>query len=146
MGRSRERWAYNPLRTQRFHGVSSGNPHPYLLKSRYGKVALSLPAMRASPLIYLLCCSDKAMSVSASTGRLGRDRLDRARVWCSSRERAVLCASRHTMSTKKLFPVCVARHHIPAFLVSRLTLVFEIPLTIRSRRGRLRPSDVWVPT
>ena len=30
--------AYNLLRTKHFHGVSSGNQHPYLLKSRYGKV------------------------------------------------------------------------------------------------------------
>ena len=33
-------WAYNLLRTKHFHGVSSGNQHPYLLKSRYGKVSL----------------------------------------------------------------------------------------------------------
>src|SRR5712692_7647072 len=32
--------AYNFLRTQHFHGVSSGNRHTYLLKSRYGKVRL----------------------------------------------------------------------------------------------------------
>jgi len=38
MGRSPEMWAYKPLRTKCFHGVSSGNQHPYLLKSRYGKV------------------------------------------------------------------------------------------------------------
>src|SRR6266446_708895 len=31
-------WAYNHLRTKHFHGVSSRNQHPYLLKSRYGKV------------------------------------------------------------------------------------------------------------
>ena len=31
-------WAYNLLRTQYFHGVSSGNQPPYLLTSRYGKV------------------------------------------------------------------------------------------------------------
>src|SRR5713226_8532092 len=31
--------AYNFLRTQHFHGVSSGNRHTYLLKSRYGKVS-----------------------------------------------------------------------------------------------------------
>ena len=31
-------WAYKLLRTKHFHGVSSGNQHPYLLKSRYGKV------------------------------------------------------------------------------------------------------------
>jgi putative transposase len=30
--------AYKPLRTKHFHGVSSGNQHPHLLKSRYGKV------------------------------------------------------------------------------------------------------------
>mgnify|MGYP006996099461 CR=1 FL=1 len=39
MGRSPEMWAYKPLRTKCFHGVSSGNQHPYLLKSRYGKVS-----------------------------------------------------------------------------------------------------------
>src|SRR5215211_5307974 len=33
-------WAYKLLRTKYFHGVSSGNQHPYLLKSRYGKVSL----------------------------------------------------------------------------------------------------------
>jgi hypothetical protein len=27
------------LRTKYFHGVSSGNQHPYLLKSRYGRVS-----------------------------------------------------------------------------------------------------------
>jgi hypothetical protein len=31
-------WAYKLLRTKHFHGVSSGNQPPYLLKSRYGKV------------------------------------------------------------------------------------------------------------
>jgi hypothetical protein len=39
MGRSPEMWAYNLLRTKYFHGVSSGNQHPYLLKSRYGKAS-----------------------------------------------------------------------------------------------------------
>src|SRR5215510_1568745 len=38
MGRSPEMWAYKLLRTKYFHGVSSGNQYPYLLKSRYGKV------------------------------------------------------------------------------------------------------------
>ena len=38
MGRPPAIWAYNLLRTKHFHGVSSGNQHPYLLKSRYGKV------------------------------------------------------------------------------------------------------------
>ena len=37
--RSPEMWAYKPLRTKYFHGVSPGNQHPYLLKSRYGKVS-----------------------------------------------------------------------------------------------------------
>src|SRR5215217_8013431 len=32
--------AYNLLRTKHFHGVSSGNPHPYWLKPRYGKVRI----------------------------------------------------------------------------------------------------------
>ena len=41
MGRSPEIWAYKLLRTKYFHGVSSGNQHPYLLKSRYGKVSLA---------------------------------------------------------------------------------------------------------
>ena len=31
-------WAYNLLRTKRFHVVSSASPHAYSLKSRYGKV------------------------------------------------------------------------------------------------------------
>ena len=31
-------WACKRLRTKHFHGVSSRNQHPYLLKSRYGKV------------------------------------------------------------------------------------------------------------
>ena len=30
------------LRIKHFHGVSSGNQHPYLLKSRYGKVSIEL--------------------------------------------------------------------------------------------------------
>ena len=30
--------AYNHLRIKYFHGVSAGNQHPYLLKSRYGTV------------------------------------------------------------------------------------------------------------
>src|SRR3954466_8659922 len=30
-------WSYNLLITKHFHGVSSGNQPPYLLKSRYGK-------------------------------------------------------------------------------------------------------------
>ena len=34
-------WTYNFLRTKHFHGISSGNQHPYLLKSRYGKVRWS---------------------------------------------------------------------------------------------------------
>jgi hypothetical protein len=34
-----EIWACKLLRTKHFHGVSSGNQHPYLLKSRYGKVS-----------------------------------------------------------------------------------------------------------
>ncbi len=37
-GLSLENRAYKPLRIKCFHGVSSGNQHPYLLKSRYGKV------------------------------------------------------------------------------------------------------------
>src|SRR5215216_7696569 len=37
-GRSPEKCAYKPLRIKHFHGVSAGNQHPYLLKSRYGKV------------------------------------------------------------------------------------------------------------
>src|SRR4051794_4280082 len=43
MGRSPEIWAYKCLRTKYFHGVSSGNQHLYLLKSRYGKVRVVLP-------------------------------------------------------------------------------------------------------
>src|SRR4029450_5913259 len=31
---------YNLLKPKSFHGVSSGNQHPYLLKSRYGKVSM----------------------------------------------------------------------------------------------------------
>jgi len=34
-----EIWACNLLSTKHFHGVSSGNQHPYLLTSRYGKVS-----------------------------------------------------------------------------------------------------------
>ena len=37
--RSPAMWAYNLLRTKYFHGVSSGNQHPSVLKSRYGKVS-----------------------------------------------------------------------------------------------------------
>src|SRR5215216_1298835 len=37
-GGSPAMWAYKPLRTKYFHGASSGNQPPYLLKSRYGKV------------------------------------------------------------------------------------------------------------
>src|SRR4029450_5474907 len=40
MGQSPEMWACKCLRTKHFHGVSSGNQHPYLLKSRYGKVRI----------------------------------------------------------------------------------------------------------
>src|SRR4029434_7175383 len=40
-------WAYNLLRTKYFHGVSSENQHPYLLKSRHGKVRT---------LLYLIAC------------------------------------------------------------------------------------------
>ena len=32
-------WAYKLLKTKYFHGVSSGNQPPYVLKSRYGKVS-----------------------------------------------------------------------------------------------------------
>src|SRR5437764_9815474 len=39
MERPSEMWACNFLRTKHFHGVSSGNQHPYWLKSRYGKVS-----------------------------------------------------------------------------------------------------------
>src|SRR5215217_4072632 len=38
MGQFPEMWACKRLRTKHFHEVSSGNQHPYLLKSRYGKV------------------------------------------------------------------------------------------------------------
>src|SRR5262245_4287616 len=38
MGLSPEKCAYKSLRAKYFHGVSAGNQHPYLLKSRYGKV------------------------------------------------------------------------------------------------------------
>src|SRR5215211_2776197 len=40
MGRSPESWVHKRLRIKYFHGVSSGNQHPYLLKSRYGKVRI----------------------------------------------------------------------------------------------------------
>jgi hypothetical protein len=40
-------WAYKLLRTKYFHGVSSGNQPPYLLKSRYGKVSELLPKVFA---------------------------------------------------------------------------------------------------
>ena len=40
-----EIWACKLLRTKYFHGVSSGNQHPYLLKSRYGKVSLYVSSM-----------------------------------------------------------------------------------------------------
>src|SRR5512138_1784885 len=33
-----EKYSYKALRIKHFHGVSSGNQHLYLLKSRYGKV------------------------------------------------------------------------------------------------------------
>src|SRR5512138_1572296 len=39
-GQPPERWACNLLRTKHFHGVSSRNQPPYLLKSRYGKVSI----------------------------------------------------------------------------------------------------------
>ena len=46
MGQSPEMWACKRLRTKHFHGISSGNQHPYLLKSRYGKVShLSCPVI-----------------------------------------------------------------------------------------------------
>src|SRR4030095_5181456 len=46
MGRPSDMWAHNLLRTKHFHGVPSGNQHPYLLKSRYGKVSLiNLPVV-----------------------------------------------------------------------------------------------------
>jgi hypothetical protein len=31
-------YVHNHLSVKHFHGISSGNPHPYSLKSRYGKV------------------------------------------------------------------------------------------------------------
>ena len=37
-GLSPEKCAYKSLRIKHFHGVSAGDQHPYLLKSRYGKV------------------------------------------------------------------------------------------------------------
>ena len=40
VGQSPEMWACKHLRTKHFHRVSSGNQHPYLLKSRYGKVSV----------------------------------------------------------------------------------------------------------
>src|SRR5437868_9037281 len=39
MGQSPEMWACKYLRTKHFHGVSSRNQHPRLLKLRYGKVS-----------------------------------------------------------------------------------------------------------
>src|SRR5262245_11381680 len=42
-GLSPEKCAYKPLRIKRFHRVSTGNQHPYLLKSRYGKVSKMCP-------------------------------------------------------------------------------------------------------
>jgi hypothetical protein len=39
MGRSPEMWDCKLLRIKHFHRVSSGYPHPYLLRSRYGKVS-----------------------------------------------------------------------------------------------------------
>ena len=39
MGQSPETWACKRLSTKHFHEVSLGNQHPYLLKSRYGKVS-----------------------------------------------------------------------------------------------------------
>ena len=41
-GRSPEKRTYKPLRIKYFHWVSAGNQHPYVLKSRYGKVRLIL--------------------------------------------------------------------------------------------------------
>ena len=38
-GLSPEKCAYKSLRIKHFHGVSAGDQHPYLLKSRYGKVS-----------------------------------------------------------------------------------------------------------
>ena len=61
-------WAYKLLRTKYFHGVSSGNQHPYLLKSRYGKVrellVLRLPEIPEPILI------DQAMAHMAALGRV----------------------------------------------------------------------------
>src|SRR6516164_9016791 len=37
-GLSPEKCAYKPLRIKYFHDVSAGNQHPYLLKTRHGKV------------------------------------------------------------------------------------------------------------
>jgi len=56
-GRSPEMGAYKLLSTKYFHGVSSGNRHPYLLKSRYGKVSLMLvsPDRQASINAILIC-------------------------------------------------------------------------------------------
>jgi len=46
VGQSPEMWACKHLRTKHFHRVSSGNQHPYLLKSRYGKVSyLPVPCL-----------------------------------------------------------------------------------------------------
>ena len=39
MGQPSAICAYNYLRIKRFHGISSGNQHLYLLQSRYGKVS-----------------------------------------------------------------------------------------------------------
>jgi hypothetical protein len=44
-------WAYNLLRTKYFHGISSGNQHPCLLKSRYGKVRLDGSLTSLVPII-----------------------------------------------------------------------------------------------
>src|SRR5712692_7923030 len=49
MGRPPEMCACNLLRTKYFHGASSGSQHPYLLKSRYGKVSL-LRSIQDEPL------------------------------------------------------------------------------------------------
>src|SRR5437764_14417805 len=43
MGQSPETWACKYLRTKHFHGVSSRNQHPRLLKPRYGKVSRFSP-------------------------------------------------------------------------------------------------------
>ena len=42
MGQPSEVLAYKPLRIKYFHVVSPGNQHPYVLKSRYGKVGYVL--------------------------------------------------------------------------------------------------------